>query len=484
MTEQEKTNLVTNYFAEDWAIDEAMQLLEDCQKMTETQSPLSGAGGVQALSAAQQGGAYAALPDEGEPWRGHKFKEVQRGCWRCDCGKTIKEETSDQSTPASGGNYPVMPKRYTVDDDGEELFTAEKMRAFADATCALRASHGQAPSVEQQAQLGTVYAELPVPNYPKSGGFPGSFAEVQMRDFADRTHALRMQAAPKAAPVTQQAGYAEVIECGNSYAKVKLKGEAFGSTKVGDIFYTAPQPEHDLKDVPCACCGYMTHHREHMGCIRAAAPKAAPGELSADSLRHQNKLLAETLGACILASGIVRKDIDGFTGPELLHFGEDLRSMLEAAPQQEAQEPVGVVEHAQAQTSYIHWTAAPPPNGTKLYTAPQPAPAAQQAGEISDYLVLAITTAYEQGVGKGRQAYEAGKEISNPYSTGYRCDLAWAYGYDEGKKQATRMAAPQPSLAAQADSVPAPAPLSEPEYKRGYRDGYERRDAEVRGALV
>lgn len=70
-----------------------------------------------------------------------------------------------------------------------------------------------------------------------------------------------------------------------------------------------------------------------------ATPKAAPGELSADSLRHQNKLLAETLGACILASGIVRKDIDGFTGPELLHFGEDLRSMLEVAPKQEAQEP-------------------------------------------------------------------------------------------------------------------------------------------------
>ena len=31
---------------------------------------------------------------------------------------------------------------------------------------------------------------------------------------------------------------------------------------------------------------------------------------------------------------------------------------------------------------------------------------------------------------------------------------------------------------------PTPAPLSESEYKRGYRDGYERRDAEVRGALV
>ena len=103
-----------------------------------------------AQPAAQQGVAYAALPDEGEPWRGHKFKEVQRGCWRCDCGKTIKEVTSDQSTPASGGNYPVMPKRYTVDDDGEELFTAEKMRAFADATHTLRASHGEAPAQPDQ----------------------------------------------------------------------------------------------------------------------------------------------------------------------------------------------------------------------------------------------------------------------------------------------------------------------------------------------
>ena len=40
--------------------------------------------------------------------------------------------------------------------------------------------------------------------------------------------------------------------------------------------WAAPQPEHDLKDVPCECCGYMTYHREHMGCIRAATPKAAP----------------------------------------------------------------------------------------------------------------------------------------------------------------------------------------------------------------
>lgn len=31
-------------------------------------------------------------------------------------------------------------------------------------------------------------------------------------------------------------------------------------------------PEHSKQDVRCGCCGYMTYHREHMGCIRAAAP--------------------------------------------------------------------------------------------------------------------------------------------------------------------------------------------------------------------
>lgn len=41
------------------------------------------------------------------------------------------------------------------------------------------------------AQPGVVYAELPVPNYPKSGGFPGTFAEAQMCAFADATHAIR-----------------------------------------------------------------------------------------------------------------------------------------------------------------------------------------------------------------------------------------------------------------------------------------------------
>ena len=66
------------------------------------------------------------------------------------------------------------------------------------------------------------------------------------------------QQAPKTAPVTQQAGYAEVIECGNSYAKVKLKGEAFGSVRVGDIFYTALQQDEPVGEVVSASCDHAT----------------------------------------------------------------------------------------------------------------------------------------------------------------------------------------------------------------------------------
>ena len=44
----------------------------------------------------------------------------------------------------------------------------------------------------------------------------------------------------------------------------------------------APQPEqvdvgsvaeHELQDTRCGCCGYMTYHREHMGCIRSSTPQ-------------------------------------------------------------------------------------------------------------------------------------------------------------------------------------------------------------------
>ena len=72
---------------------------------------------------------------QGEPWYGHHFKEVRRGYWQCSCGKVISEAAST----ASKSCYPSLPRRHTYDDDGEELFTADQMRAYVDADRAMLA---------------------------------------------------------------------------------------------------------------------------------------------------------------------------------------------------------------------------------------------------------------------------------------------------------------------------------------------------------
>ena len=85
---------------------------------------------------------------------------------------------------------------------------------------------------------------------------------------------------------------------------------------------------------------------------------------------------------------------------------------------------------------------------------PQAAPSIGADGEkYSAFQILAITTAYEQGVGKGRQAHKRGEEISNPYSTEFGCDLAWQHGYQEGKEQAAGEVVPQPATADAQDAA-------------------------------
>ena len=67
-----------------------------------------------------------------------------------------------------------------------------------------------------------------------------------------------------------------------------------------------------------------------------AALAAAPAQAVAVPSDHQCKLLAEALGECIMAAGIVRKDIDGLSGPQLLMFAEDLKRHLAAPAQEDA----------------------------------------------------------------------------------------------------------------------------------------------------
>lgn len=53
------------------------------------------------------------------------------------------------------------------------------------------------------------------------------------------------------------------------------------------------------------------------------------------------------------------------------------------------------------------------------------------------FWVMAIVTAYEQGVGKGHQAFHEEPSL-NPYRAG-ECQEAWRLGYVEGQDQAERM---------------------------------------------
>nr|WP_192963457.1 hypothetical protein [Pseudomonas fluorescens]CEK42292.1 hypothetical protein PQBR57_0339 [Pseudomonas fluorescens SBW25] len=56
--------------------------------------------------------------------------------------------------------------------------------------------------------------------------------------------------------------------------------------------------------------------------------------------RHQVSVLGQLLGDCIAAAGIIREGV-GLTGPELLHFGQDLKTYLDGVDQgQEAYKAV------------------------------------------------------------------------------------------------------------------------------------------------
>ena len=79
-----------------------------------------------------------------------------------------------------------------VDAQGRpEGFTAADMATAAAQGFRDGATAPAQPVAAPATRQGGAYAALPVPNYPKSGGFPGTFAEAQMRAFADATHTLR-----------------------------------------------------------------------------------------------------------------------------------------------------------------------------------------------------------------------------------------------------------------------------------------------------
>lgn len=100
-----------------------------------------------------------------------------------------------------------------------------------------------------------------------------------------------------------------------------------------------------------------------------ATEDSSAGDLAEAS--HQTKLLAQALGDCILASGIVRSDLD-MSGPELVMFAEDLKELLLARHAAVQAEPVGWMR----KTDITELTDSEPETDgwTPLYAAPQAQP--------------------------------------------------------------------------------------------------------------
>lgn len=127
----------------------------------------------------------------------------------------------------------------------------------------------------------------------------------------------------------------------------------------------------------------------------------------------------------------------------------DAVAALRKALEQQA-EPVAWIEHEWSGSGLkkLHFDRRDPtvrdevmnPVWTPLYTTPPQQQAEPVAAQLTPFDILVITTAYEQGVGKGHQAHGRAVEIENPYAPG-ECQQAWALGYDEGKEQAASKAA-------------------------------------------
>lgn len=72
-------------------------------------------------------------------------------------------------------------------------------------------------------------------------------------------------------------------------------------------------------------------------------------------LESHEKLLASAIGSCLIASGIVRSNIDGFSGPQLLLFANDLKAQLEAAQAQRAPLTASQVAELLDEAGYSIW---------------------------------------------------------------------------------------------------------------------------------
>lgn len=245
-----------------------------------------------------------------------------------------------------------------------------------------------------------------------------------LRDFADRTHELRQQAAPKAAPHfgplrDADAEYGKQLsvyntpkaapgEAAEPVAIVKwqlggsLVAHLVGDVAEGDLLYKGAPPQQEAQE--------PTEIPEAIAYMAAERYKVVP---SHESMFHRWAVVAGTgtqqlyLGREVECQNMARKFAGAFLDGAFV-------AMQQAAPQQEAQEPVAFMSPKQL-------AALSDPEGEHgaylpvrktcaglftqaIYTAPQPAPAPLASFDACD-----MATAAAQGFRDGKTAEQKGE---------------------------------------------------------------------------
>ena len=342
------------------------------------------------------------------------------------------------------------------------------------------------PPAEQQAQPDECFPGEPKVAVPQGLISAACFAIRNKRDggkvleqlrrysVGDRSQPLApQQAAPKAAPGEPPGIQALMCVISSLHS---LRDTAHFSDEEGELTnalctlrdwayaQTASQPEHDLKDVPCECCGYMTYHREHMGCIRAAAPKAEP-EVGNSGFDH--KTAADFLNGKTVSDEAVLKFV------QASRWAHDERAALSAT----LLAMHGVLTSREAEIALLK----------KALLEAEAAPQQEAQEPCPTCVALARTVMLDQVSFDRKPDCYGIRQITNDEGIEEWEDIRTSP--DVAREEANDMMATGRGELYEVVPLwttpqPAPAPLSESEYKRGYRDGYERRDAEVRGALV
>lgn len=250
-------------------------------------------------------------------------------------GETPAPQLPDGATPVQpGSELFTMGKDLTVVERAQKVIDAmqttgglldEASREGRDAV--FIASLGVVPDGASGVTTGRWAGKEPqVANTPKpAGGYAAQALPLNATVIADLEKAasrLNTCEMPQTVLGTQIANLQGQAVSAMAVAIRKLKAwqEATETPKAGGSSYEASLLRNLLAVIHKDGGQFTDMHGIDIACKSA--------EQKVMGTRHQKQMLVDTLGKIIMASGMLRKSIDGLTGPQLVQFGEEFAQSL------------------------------------------------------------------------------------------------------------------------------------------------------------